>query len=168
MRLGSFIISACLFIFCSVTAQGQKLAHVNTQEILSELPEVQKAQQKLQTFSEALDKQYQELNTEYMNKLDKYQSEAETMAESVRKMREEELSELQSRIQRFQQQAQGDVAQKRQELLEPILGRVEDTIERVAKENGYTMVMDSSTGAVVYADESTEITAKVKAALGVQ
>lgn len=145
---------------------AQDLAHVNTQEILGEMPEVQQAQSKLETFSKQLDKQYQQLQSEYMGKLDKYQSEAQTMAESVRGMREEELAELQKRIQKFQQQAQTDVSKKRQQLLEPVLDKVEATIEKVAKQNGYKMVLDRSTGAVLYADESTDITGKVKNELG--
>ena len=56
---------------------------------------------------------------------------------------------------------------KRETLLKPILDKVNNVINEVAKSNGYSMILDSSTGVILYAEESADITAQVKAKLGI-
>jgi Skp family chaperone for outer membrane proteins len=43
---------------------------------------------------------------------------------------------------------------------------VQVAIDNVAKEKGYTYIFDASMGLILYADPSTEVTALVKAKLG--
>ena len=67
----------------------------------------------------------------------------------------------------YQQKAEQEVSAKRDELLKPILTKVYDAIKAVAKENGYMMIFDTSTGAALFALESEDITALVKKKLGI-
>ncbi len=68
----------------------------------------------------------------------------------------------------IEQDMQNQMSQKRDTLLAPILEEVRAAIQAVAKENAYTYVFDGSPGigVLLYADESTNITALVKAKLG--
>jgi outer membrane protein len=58
------------------------------------------------------------------------------------------------------------LAKKREELLQPILDRVNKAIGDIAKEQGYSYVFDASSNILLYADASADVTALVKKKLG--
>ena len=85
------------------------------------------------------------------------------------KQLEVEMASLQAEEQKlmeFQGKSQNDIAVKQNELLEPILKKVQEAIDAIAAEESYTYVFDSSQGMILYADETADITEKVKAKLG--
>ena len=77
--------------------------------------------------------------------------------------------DLQSRIQQFQVNAEGEFENKRAELLKPILDKIQNAINTVGKEKGYTYVLDLATGAAVYVGtDAVDCTKDVKAKLGIK
>jgi outer membrane protein len=77
-----------------------------------------------------------------------------------------EISDLERRIQEFQQQAQEEIGKKEQEVLTPIIDKARKAIDEVAVEKGYTYVFDASLGVLLYAKDSEDVMADVKAKLG--
>ena len=80
------------------------------------------------------------------------------------------LEEERNKILAYDQDMQKQLGDKREALLAPILEQVKTAIDAVAKENGYTYIFDGSpgVGVILYADESTNVTALVKTKLGIQ
>lgn len=146
----------------TLSATGQKLAHVNRGQILQNMPEVQKAQKNLKSYSKELESQVQELLKEYRNKTKNFQKNRKSMTATQRKDEQRALKNLEQRIQKFRKDAQKQVSEKRSQLLKPIMDNINDAIESVAKEKGYTYVFDASQGSVLYAEESRNITPLVK------
>jgi len=70
-------------------------------------------------------------------------------------------------VAKFQQEIQQNLSTKSEDLLKPIRDRINDAINEVAKENGYTYIFDMSVGVLLYAEESTDVGALVKAKLGI-
>ena len=61
------------------------------------------------------------------------------------------------------------VQDKREELLKPLLDRVNQAIQDVGKENGYAMIFDASIpNTVLFVAEKDDVMALVKAKLGVK
>ena len=58
------------------------------------------------------------------------------------------------------------IAARREDLLKPILTRVEDAVKAVATENSYLMIFDTSSGAFLFAAESDDVSPLVKKKLG--
>ena len=58
------------------------------------------------------------------------------------------------------------VAKKREEKLKPILEKVNNAIQTVAKENGYLYVIDATAGTLLYADEANDLQNLVRTKLG--
>ena len=56
--------------------------------------------------------------------------------------------------------------EKRQELLAPILRRVDDAIREVGKENGFQFIFDESIGAILFDGNAEDVMPLVKAKLG--
>ena len=59
------------------------------------------------------------------------------------------------------------IMQKEQELLQPLIERAKTAINEVAKEKGYTYILDTGTGVVVFFDDTDDITPFVKKKLGI-
>jgi outer membrane protein len=51
--------------------------------------------------------------------------------------------------------------------MQPILDKVNEAIQSVAKEQGFHYIFDANSGVILYADESTDVTNLVKAKLGI-
>lgn len=151
----------------TLTAQSKaKIGHINSNDLLLLLPERKDAEAQLQEFAKSLEQQLTSMTTEYEKKLTEYQTNAKVMADPVRESREEELADLERRIRDFQVKAQNSIAQKEEELMEPMINKANQAIEDVAKENGYTYVLDTSSGMVLYFPESDDLLPLVKAKLG--
>ena len=77
------------------------------------------------------------------------------------------LAMEQQKIQEYEYEVQTLVTQKREELYAPILEKVRVTIEQIGKDEGYTMIFDSSAGGILSADEGDDILSLVKTKLGI-
>jgi outer membrane protein len=77
------------------------------------------------------------------------------------------LQKDQEAIQKFEQDAQQMVSTERERLLKPILERVDAAIKAVAIENQYLMVFDTSSGSMLFAAETEDVTALVKKKMGI-
>ena len=71
----------------------------------------------------------------------------------------------QPRARQQAQQSQQDFQKAQQEKMQPILNKVREAIQTVAKSGGYVYVMDTSSGSVLYINDSIskDLTAEVKA-----
>ena len=83
------------------------------------------------------------------------------------KQQEEEGQKLQARqaeLQQFEQDMVNQIQTKRGELLQPIMDRVNQAIQDVAKENGLQFIFDKQV--LLYFDENQDFSSQVKAKLG--
>ncbi|MGE5355274.1 MAG: OmpH family outer membrane protein [Deltaproteobacteria bacterium] len=167
MKKLSFIFIMTLFV---MSASAQKFAYLNTQGILSGLPEVQQANSNLETFRNQLvnlgQMKVEALQTKYKD-LEAKQAKGELspkqLDEEAAKLKQEEEA-----LSKFDQESQQRVLEKSEELLKPIREKVQKAIDDVAKEGGYQYVFDASMGFILYADSSTDISTQVKAKLGIK
>ena len=151
----------------AANAQSQKIAYVDSSVISESMPEAAKIQQDLQAYYAELQQEYQSMATELQNKYKDYQANEATMSPILRQSKEKELVDLQGRIQEFESNAESALAEKRVELMQPLLEKVQDAINKVGKEKGLTYVIDKALGVVVYiGDDAIDITPDVKNKLG--
>ncbi|MEI6488862.1 MAG: OmpH family outer membrane protein [Bacteroidota bacterium] len=155
------------FILCSTTMNAQKIAHINLDSLISIMPESKTAQQAVQDYAKQLEEQVTAMQSELKTKYDDYQAKSKDMAEVVRASKEKELNDLNQRIQDFQQQAQTDYQKKSAELSKPVYEKAKKAVDAVAKENGFKYVLDTSTGMVIYSEQSDDIIGLVIKKLGI-
>jgi outer membrane protein len=149
-----------------VAQPNLKIGHINTQELLQAMPETDSAQLKLEKMQKELQSQLEVMQVELNNKYQDYLSKRDSYSELVRQTKEDELQNIQQRIQQFAQNADQDLQKKRSELYKPILDKANKAIEEVARENGFTYILDLSSGVVLFhSDSSLDILPLVKAKL---
>jgi outer membrane protein len=145
-------------------AQDLKIGHLNRQDLMLSLPERTQAETKMQAFAKTLDERLKAMGEEYQAKLQDAGGREATMTNTEKEMVMRELSDLEERIQNAQQKAQEDLAKQEQELLAPMVERTNKAIDAVAKANGFTYILDTSTGFVLYSG-GTDVLELVKAEL---
>ena len=161
------LLTICLVVAGLFAAEAQnKLGYINSNELLSIMPQSMEMQTELQSYAKGLESSLAAMQAEGEKKLADYQQNEATMSELVKQDKIRELESIQQRILEFQQNAQESLAAKEQELITPILDKARKAIEDVAKEENFTYIFDASTGNILYAAESENILPLVKAKLG--
>ncbi len=149
------------------TANAQKFGYINSAAVLAELPEVQQMRSNLESLQKQLQKKGQQMMTDYQTKQQEALAKQQngTLAPVEEKQVMEDLQKKEQEILKFEQEMQQKLGTKEQELLSPILEKVNTAIQDVAKADGYQFIFDTSSGVLLYADEAQDVTAKVKAKL---
>ena len=162
-------LGIALFVMSGMANAQVKLAHVNTAEILDVMPDKASAEKSLEKYYVELQAQLETMAKEYQTKMQDYEANQATMSNLVKQSKEKEIIDLQTRIQQFQANAENEFEAKRAELLKPILDKIQNAINAVGKEKGYTYILDLATGAAVYVGtDAVDCTKDVKAKLGIK
>ena len=162
-------LTIIIFILTGLIAHSQEqlLGHINSQDIISIMPEAATAQIELQQELENLQEQGKMMASEYESQLKDFQINQENMSDAIRNDKLKSLQDLEERITLFQQSAQQSIQLKEAELFEPILKKIQSAIDDVSKEKGYSYVFDigGNVGNLVYHNNSHDITNMVKSKL---
>ena len=148
-------------------ASAQKFGHINTQELFSQMPEVNEVKLKMDTVQSQYENQLASMNEEFQKKVQDYQAQEATMADAIKQIRQQELQEMQQRIQLFYQTAEQDIQKKQQELLAPVHEKMTKAIKAVGERDGYTYIFDSQ-AMVHIGNDAIDATPAVKKELGIK
>lgn len=152
-QLKTLLLATALCIGTVSFSNAQsKVAHINTQELITAMPEMKAAQAELETLSKSYQKDMQASVTEFQNTAKQYESEAASKSEEENAKRGQELQEKQQRLQQFQADAQKDLQKKEVDLLQPITEKAKAAILKVGRAQGFDYVLDSSQGVTILAD----------------
>ncbi|WP_298418915.1 OmpH family outer membrane protein [uncultured Kordia sp.] len=161
-------IAVLFFGVVSFTNAQTKVAHINTQQLISAMPEMKAAKTEFDKLQESLGADIQASVTEYRNKLTQYTNEAPTKTDAENDSRKKELVELETRIQEAQAAAQKTAEQKYIDLTKPIQEKALAAIQKVAKAQGFAYVLDATQGSGLLLADGTDLMASVKKELGIQ
>ena len=150
----------------SFTNAQSKIAHINTQDLITAMPEMKEAQKQLETLSKTYQKDIQSSITEFQALLKQYEAEAATKSEEENAKRGQEIQEKQQRIQQFQADAQKDLQKKELDLIQPITEKAKAAILKVGRAQAFDYVLDSSQGVTILAD-GKNLLDDVKKSLGI-
>lgn len=166
-RLIAVLIISVMFAG-SQNVLAQKFGFVNSAALLTELPEVKAADSQLNVLQSQLKKKGEEMVAAFQQKYTELATKEKNGEFSPKQLETEsqKLREEETKITQFEQESAQTMAKKREELLQPILDKVNKAISEVAKENNYTYIFDASTNVLLYADESADVTTHVKKKLG--
>lgn len=151
----------------SASAQT-KIGYINTDELMGLMPEAAKINADLNEYQQSLAQQGQTLQIEADKKRDQYFKDSVTLSASMKEIRRDELVKLYSRLQTYEQEAQEKAQQYAQAKIAPIRAKALDAIKTVAKEKGYTYVIDESSSALLVMPPGDDLLPAVKAKLGIK
>jgi outer membrane protein len=165
------IITAVLMAFLALPMFGQKYAYIDSEYILSNMPDYVEAQAELDRvaveWQQEIEREFAKIDSMYK----KYQTEVITMPENMKQKREEAIINAEKAAKDLQKKRfgkDGDLTKKREELVTPIQDRVFTAIDEYAKEKGYAFVFDvAGSMTIIYADPKWDINDQIMQKLGV-
>ena len=161
------VVALVLFVATTgfVNAQS-KVAHINVQQLLSEMPEMLAAQAEIKKLQETYKADLEGSITEMQNKYTQYQNEAASKTPEENEKRAIELQGYDKQIKEAEQQATLELQKKQQELFAPISEKAKKAIDKVAAALGFDYVIDASPGLGLIVSKGKDILPEVKQELG--
>ena len=148
-----------------VNAQA-KVAHIEVQKLISEMPEVIAAQKELKKLEETYTADMETTYKEFQTKAQTYAADAANQTEITNQSRQKELEGMQKNIQEYQQTVSQDLQKKSVDMMKPLIDNAKAAIYKVASDMAYDYVLDSSAGGSVIIAKGKDIMAEVKKELG--
>ncbi|MFM8363105.1 MAG: OmpH family outer membrane protein [Haliscomenobacter sp.] len=136
---------AALLAFGVLPAAAQRIAYVDVNKILENVPEYVTAQSELDGLAarwrQEIAQEYDKIKGMY----NRYQAEQVLLSDEARRKREEEIMAMEKEVRDMQRTKfgpEGTLFERRQELVRPIQERIYGAIERYAKEKGFDFIFD--------------------------
>lgn len=150
MKLRSKIICVLLVIFSGfgfAQSGAAKFGYVDTDYILSQIPEYKAAQAELDKTSVQWQKEIEGKYSEVDKLYKAYQADAILLTDEMKKKRENEIVNKEKEVKDLQKSrfgVDGELFKKRQELVKPIQDKVYNAIKTVAEKAGLGFILDKS------------------------
>ena len=139
------IFAVALFVFMASGAGAQmKIGYISITDMVSLMPETAKLDSLIEKYqADSLQPEYTYSLSEYIRKDSMVNGkDSSKTPPTVRGAIREELQALAYKLQNWQSYAQQLTENKQQELLAPIYRKVIDAVKQVAKEKGFTHVLN--------------------------
>lgn len=156
------------FSMFAFSASAQKLAHINLDSLLRSMPESDSARKVGQAHYQMLESEVESMQKEYQSKVQDYQAHQASYTELIKNTKQQEIQDMGQRIQAFQSSAQADLQRFNDSITKPIITKAKSAIKAVASEHHYTYVFDTSSGVVLYSEDSDDIYSLVAERLGIK
>lgn len=168
----NLLLTFSLILIGSTVSFGQKMAHADVNAILSVMPENEKINEDLQIYATGLSKRVQDMKAQLDAVVQQF-NQVLSAGDTAKALElQKQGIEFDKQLQQANAQAEQQLAQKRGELLQPVLTRMRSAMEKVAKAKGYEYVLNSVDGSgtsiVLWGPEGADITMEVVNELGIK
>ena len=160
-----FVVAAMTLSIFGASAQ-QKIGYISTDELIGVMPEAEKADAELKEYQASLAQQGQDMMRDLNDKDSLFVRDSAKLSPSMKEIKKNELISLYQRVQNWNQQAQDMYQQETQKKIAPLRTKALDAIRAVAKENGYSYILDVN--AVIVGPPGDDVIALVKKKMGIK
>lgn len=140
---------------------GQKFAYVDSDYILSNIPEYADAQEELNALSTKWENEIKAIYNKVSEMYKKYQTEMVLLSEDQKHAREQEIINKEQEAKNLQMQyfgSEGQLYQKQTELIQPIQEKIYTALTELAQTKGYTFIFDLASGtSILYASDKVDV-----------
>ena len=136
-----------ILFFGTTFAYSQSYAYIDSDYILSKVPEYVQAKEKLDKLAERWTKEIEDRYEAIKGKKSNFEREEILLPKEERIKRKEEIENLEQEaldLQTLHFGSEGDYFQKRQELVKPIQDRIFTALKKISKSDGYDLVFDKA------------------------
>ncbi|NND87629.1 MAG: OmpH family outer membrane protein [Flavobacteriaceae bacterium] len=157
-----------LFLFICVSGFAQhKVGTIDIDYILSQMPGLPAAQAQVETYGTELEGDLKAKMDLYNTLIKSYQESEATLSEADRTLKQQEIVTAEEDIKKFQQNGAQLINLKRDEVLAPMYQKIGDSLEKIAKAEGYAQVLQINNN-IVYISEENDLTLAVLKDLGIE
>ena len=140
-------LTALVIVFSTTITFSQKIGYVDSDYILSKIPEYKAAHSEMDKTSVDWQKEIEAKYSE-IDKLYKiYQAESVLLTDDMKKKRENEIINKEKEVKELQKSrfgVDGELFKKRMELVKPIQDKVYSAVKQVAERSGLAFIFDKA------------------------
>ncbi len=162
------ILSIFVIVVSFQISAQSKTGTIDTEFILSKMPELTKVQEDLKAYNGKLESDLKVKVDEYQAKVKEYQEKVASFTDTMKKTKQEEIINLENDIAKFRQNGAQLVQLEQNKLLQPLYQKIGKALEEVAKAESYTQVFTITTSGLAYIDPNYDLTKKVMTKLGIK
>ncbi len=154
-----FTLALASFIFADV-----KIGYVDSNEIMNNFDEVRQVQADLEKEQRRLESEFNELVYSLDSLKQDFDRQRLLMSDTRRNEKENEILNKEKSVQKFQLDKfgpEGEIYKTQNQLLKPVLAKIDDAIQKVGSDRGYDFILDAMSGALLYALDSHNLTEDV-------
>ena len=169
-RMACFLAGAVFLLICAASARAEmKIGFINSDQILEKYSGTAAA---MQTFNRDVEAWNQDaaVRRRELDKMSKELAQQSPMlSDEKRREREQDYQRKLTEYDQFVQSIwgpNGQVVKRNEEILRPIISRIQTILAKIGAEDGYDLILDAANGNVLYADQSLDLTSRVIDLLG--
>ena len=160
-----------VLFFGTTFAYSQSYAYIDSDYILSKIPEYVQAKEKLDKLAERWTKEIEDRYEAVKGKKSNFEREEILLPKEERIKRKEEIENLEQEaldLQTLHFGSEGDYFQKRQELVKPIQDRIFTALKKISKSDGYDLVFDKANqSSLIFAASEYDISDDILDEMGI-
>ena len=154
----------------SKAQQNQRLACVDSDYILQNIPEYGDAQEEINALSQKWEQEITKIRVKVEEMYREYQTESVLMSEDQKRKKEEQIVAKEQEAKNLQIQyfgPDGELITKRMDLIQPIQEKIYNAINEIALVKNYAFVFDKASGtAILFCIEKNDISDDVLDQIG--
>ena len=161
-----WLIILFIFLVSFNSISQSKVAHIDTYELITSMPEMIEVQKELEKQFKAEQNEVRLMEDRLKSLLKKYEIEVPDYSPEENQSRLEEIQGMEENIRMYMNEIYKQMQKKEEELTSPIMERLFEAIQAVGKEQGFDYVIDSSKGQGVILANGKDLMNDVKIYLG--
>lgn len=129
------------------SVRAQRFAYVDSQYILSKIPEYKTAQDELNQLSVQWQKEIEAKYSEIDQLYKAYKADEVLLTEDMKQKRQAEIEQKEQEVKALQKQrfgVNGDLFKKREELIKPLQDKIYNAVQEIAQKENLAIVFDKS------------------------
>jgi outer membrane protein len=150
-----------LVIAAPVSAQAGRIGYIDSRRLMQEAPGAQEARQSIEREMQRFQQQVQAMQDSLQQLFQTYQQQSATLSPERRRTREEEIMAKQREFEQRADELEEQAARRQNELMEPIMNRVNEVIHALREDGGYAIIFDAASSGMVAADPTLDLTPQV-------
>jgi outer membrane protein len=143
----------------------QKIAYVNSAKLLDQAPGAAEAKTTLQKELASYKAQIDAMDDSLSNLVADFQSKSVLLSPDAKQKRQDDIVAKQNAWKAKADAMQQKANERQQQVMQPILDKIRNAIIEVRKADGYAIIFDAATDAMIDGDPALDLTDKVIAKL---
>jgi outer membrane protein len=157
-------VAGLMIVAAPLAAQAQgptRVGYIDTRRVIQEAPGAMEARTTLERELQGFQQQMQAMEDTLSTMMADYQQRQLVMSAEAKTRLEQQITQKRQSFQERAEAMQQQAGRRQQELMEPIMNRIEEIIGQVRQAEGFAIVFDVASEAIVSADPSLDLTARV-------
>ena len=166
MHARSLLLASVAILASASATQSQavaplKIGYINSAAILEEAPGAKEASAAFDQYLQGSQAEVQRMSQELQTLVADYERQQLMLSATAKTQRQEEINRKRQEYQARAEALETQAGQRQQQLVQPVMDKVNQVIELIRAEGGYAFIFDAAAGSIIAADPKLDLTQQV-------